>query len=49
MADVIAGFESNIRDDHDAPGARKLFEPPEVEDLGKLQEMTMLQGVTLEP
>lgn len=49
MAHVIVASGAHIRDDHDVSTPRKLFEPPEVEDLGRLQELTLLQGVTLEP
>lgn len=50
MADVIVASEAHIMNDaRSAPAARKLFERPEVEDLGRLQELTMLQGVTIQP
>jgi hypothetical protein len=45
MADVIVASGSHIRDDHGVPVARKVFEAPSVEDLGKLQALTqLLQG-----
>lgn len=45
MADLIVAPESSA----DESPARKLFEPPAVEDLGKLQELTQLLQVTGEP
>lgn len=49
MADVIAASDSHARDDMGVPAGRKRFEAPAVDDLGKLQELTQIQGVTITP
>jgi|GEM_PF-5782113 len=48
MADVIAASGTQTIGIEPSAG-RKLFEAPVVEDLGRLQQLTLLQGVTLEP
>jgi hypothetical protein len=43
MADVIVASSST---GDESPATREYFEAPAVEDLGNLQELTLLQGVS---